>query len=274
MRRPPVPLVAAVGCRHAAGALALSITAGAFRGRSIVAPPASPPSHPPWSTSGQTPAATNTQTLFNLVNVIMGAGFVTMPYACRMGGWAALAVVWSLCFVFAWTGAVVLDCCARVDAARAAAGEENGPRKPQQGAPPAGAPRAPRAGYEDAAEAAFGPVARGVVSAMMYAELLGICIVYFVLEVGAPSRGPPGRGAFGGAGGCWLAAGAVGGRSGGAARLGRRPGACSGRFGASMLYPRASRRRRAPGEHALRLPGLALPPGRLCIHSRTVMFAD
>ncbi|GBF90516.1 hypothetical protein Rsub_03512 [Raphidocelis subcapitata] len=134
--------------------------------------------------------STNTQTLFNLVNVIMGAGFVSMPYACRMGGWASLAVVWALCAVFAWTGTVVLDCCRRVDAARAAAAAAGRPPKQQEGAPPAAAAGGAglrRAGYEDTAEAAFGPVARRIVSGLMYAELLGICIVYFVLEAEALS---------------------------------------------------------------------------------------
>jgi hypothetical protein len=38
-------------------------------------------------------------------------------------------------------------------------------------------------GYEDVAEAAFGRLGRVLVSGLMYAELLGICCVYVVLEV-------------------------------------------------------------------------------------------
>jgi hypothetical protein len=40
------------------------------------------------------------------------------------------------------------------------------------------------AGYEDVAGAAFGWLGRLLVSGVMYAELLGICCVYIVLEVG------------------------------------------------------------------------------------------
>jgi hypothetical protein len=40
-----------------------------------------------------------------------------------------------------------------------------------------------RAGYEAVAGRAFGQLGLAVVSGIMYAELLGICCVYVVLEV-------------------------------------------------------------------------------------------
>jgi hypothetical protein len=40
-----------------------------------------------------------------------------------------------------------------------------------------------RAGYEAVAGRAFGRLGLAVVSGIMYAELLGICCVYVVLEV-------------------------------------------------------------------------------------------
>lgn len=103
----------------------------------------------------------------------MGAGFVAMPYACRAGGWAALGVLWALGGVFLWTGLAVLDAAARVAASRNAACDET------NGGGGGGGP----AGYEDVAEAAFGAAGRRLVSLIMYAELLGICTVYLVLEV-------------------------------------------------------------------------------------------
>jgi amino acid permease len=119
--------------------------------------------------------ATNTQTLFNYVNVIMGSGFLTIPYACKAGGWAALGVLWVLGAIFAATGLLVLDLCKRVDARRAAG----------SGKGSAAAAALQPAGYEDVAEEAFGPAGRKVVGLIMYAELLGICTVYLVLEAAA-----------------------------------------------------------------------------------------
>jgi vesicular inhibitory amino acid transporter len=60
---------------------------------------------------------------------------------------------------------MVLKCCAVVEARQGA------------GAAPCG--------YEAVAGAAFGGAGRALVSAVMYAELLGLCCCYLVLEVRA-----------------------------------------------------------------------------------------
>jgi amino acid permease len=98
-------------------------------------------------------------------------------------------VLWVLGAVFTWTGLVVLDCCKRVDAARAAAAaaaSASAAAATTAAAAAAAAPPRPAepAGYEDVAEAAFGGLGRKLVGLVMYAELLGICTVYLVLEVG------------------------------------------------------------------------------------------
>lgn len=194
-------------------------------------------------------------TVFTLINVIMGAGYVSIPFACRcvglaglttesvspadcrfkplttpalrcsalcrQGGWAALALLWLLGAVFCYTGEpdgggggsggskgsavcagstsrqvllcvgfvacagnTVLQCCELVDKQR----QQQQQQVPQ--AQPDGATQqhqtaaaAPAAGYEDVAGAAFGQFGRMLVSGVMYAELLGICCVYVVLEV-------------------------------------------------------------------------------------------
>jgi hypothetical protein len=97
-------------------------------------------------------------------------------------------VLWLLGAVFCWTGNVVLQLCSRVDATnqqtRAAAKQHQASGSPSQQQPVAGAPSPPpAAGYEAVAEAAFGRAGRLAVSGMMYAELLGLCCVYLVLEV-------------------------------------------------------------------------------------------
>ena len=45
-------------------------------------------------------------------------------------------------------------------------------------------------GYEEIAEAAFGPLGRLLVSAIIYVELFGTCALLFILEVsGTAGRG-------------------------------------------------------------------------------------
>lgn len=110
--------------------------------------------------------------VFNLINVIMGAGYVSIPFACAQGGWAALPLLWLLGCIFCYTGTSLLACCAAVDAETSAAASA------RTSSTSSTAP----AGYEAVAARAFGPSGAALVSAIMYAELLGICAVYVVLE--------------------------------------------------------------------------------------------
>jgi hypothetical protein len=41
----------------------------------------------------------------SLTNVIVGAGYVSIAYACTLGGWATIGVLWLLGAVFCYTGA-------------------------------------------------------------------------------------------------------------------------------------------------------------------------
>lgn len=87
-------------------------------------------------------------------------------------------------------GHALLQCCKLVDqqnaAARAASqhtvssSTPDSHQQPQKQLLPAAASPA---GYEAVAGCAFGPLGLAVVSGIMYAELLGICCVYVVLEV-------------------------------------------------------------------------------------------
>jgi vesicular inhibitory amino acid transporter len=154
------------------------------------------------------------QTVFNLVNVIMGAGYVSIPFALKQGGWVALAVLWLLGAFFCYTGLALLECCRSIEqqqqqqhqqhqrdqssrsssstvaglpkTAPAAAGGSEPPAAAAAaaaGAKGGGSSYQYTAGYEDVAAAAFGPLGKVAVSAIMYAELLGICCVYVTLEV-------------------------------------------------------------------------------------------
>lgn len=96
-----------------------------------------------------------------------------------------------MCVYISHAGNTILSCCARVDEQQQQQWRQQLERQP----PPAAAlpaqaaaalpPPPAAAGYEDVAGAAFGPLGRLFVSGVMYAELLGICCVYVVLEVGA-----------------------------------------------------------------------------------------
>ena len=139
------------------------------------------------------------QTVFNLVNVIMGAGYVSIPFALKQGGWAALGVLWLLGLFFCYTGHALLQCCRKIEQQQQ---QQQQPPQREHGASPLSPSQAQgaggsksdagsaaaggisyTAGYEDVAAAAFGPVGKVAVSAIMYAELLGICCVYVTLEV-------------------------------------------------------------------------------------------
>lgn len=71
-------------------------------------------------------------------------------------------------------GRALLQCCKLVNKERAAAAASGKGSNSSVAA---------AAGYEAVAERAFGPAGLAIVSGIMYAELLGICCVYVVLEV-------------------------------------------------------------------------------------------
>ena len=53
----------------------------------------------------QTDASANeTQTLFNSINVLLGVGVLTVPYAIALGGWVAVGVLALLGVLTNYTG--------------------------------------------------------------------------------------------------------------------------------------------------------------------------
>jgi hypothetical protein len=108
---------------------------------------------------------------------------ITYYYLCKKAGCHPVhcLLLWS------FAGNTILQCCALVDKQQQQQLNKQLPQQPQQDpvalAPPAAAPPTAAAGYEAVAGAAFGRLGRLLVSGVMYAELLGICCVYIVLEV-------------------------------------------------------------------------------------------
>eukprot|EP00798_Chlamydomonas_sp_ICE-L_P003467 gene3467-13527_t len=86
---------------------------------------------------------TFSQAVFNVVNVVMGVGLLSLPYALKSSGWTLVAC----------SNAIVKK---KNLAVRAV-------------------------GYEDIGEEAFGKIGRFIVSSMIYVELGGCCAMMFIL---------------------------------------------------------------------------------------------
>lgn len=175
------------------------------------------------------PSQTNTeaggssfqQALFNSVNIMLGVGMLSIPYALKEGGWATLGVLGLLWVCTNYTGKVLVKCqevycrktCPTPLGISTTAGEklvitqiaEDGLR--ENNVPYATAavlPGGPTASidediyrepvimqtpspcllqsYEDVGQAAFGDAGRAFITAVLYTELIGTCALFFILE--------------------------------------------------------------------------------------------
>ncbi|GFR41259.1 hypothetical protein Agub_g1934 [Astrephomene gubernaculifera] len=106
--------------------------------------------------------STFVQAVFNVVNVMMGVGLLSLPFALKSSGWVGLIVLWVMGIATNYTAKVLCECAEVV-------------RK--RGVAPGGA-----VGYEEIAEASFGKIGRLLISAIIYVELFGTCALLFILE--------------------------------------------------------------------------------------------
>jgi hypothetical protein len=114
-----------------------------------------------------TGTSSTAQAMANSVNILLGVGLLSVPYALKQGGWAGLGVLGMLGLVTNYTGKALIRVQARgslPDAKRA-----DGARKPLSS-------------YEDIGEAAFGANGRAFITWVLYTELLGTCALFFILE--------------------------------------------------------------------------------------------
>ena len=105
---------------------------------------------------GATGGMTTWQAGFNVVNLYVGMGLLSKPYALARGGWASLAGLFLLCAISLYTGKVIVRCfgCMEQDH-----------------------PTYPELGY-----AAFGRAGRNFISLMIFLEFFGAtCIVLLFL---------------------------------------------------------------------------------------------
>ncbi|KAK3289784.1 hypothetical protein CYMTET_2797 [Cymbomonas tetramitiformis] len=112
-------------------------------------------------------SATYNQALFNSVNILMGVGLLSIPYALSQGGWSAIGVLGLLWAMTNYTGkliALCLEAPCRVDFKNYTPG------------------CLPLETYEDIGEAAFGKTGRTFITAILYTELIGTCGLFLILE--------------------------------------------------------------------------------------------
>lgn len=116
----------------------------------------------PAPAAGSSGNSTFVQAVFNVVNVMMGVGLLSLPFALKSSGWIGLVVLWLMGIVTNYTAKSLCECAEAV-----------AKLKGNVGAP---------ASYEDIAEATFGKWGRVLVSSIIYVELFGTCALLFILE--------------------------------------------------------------------------------------------
>ena len=130
----------------------------------------------------------------NSVNILLGVGLLSVPYALRQGGWAGLGVLASLGLMTNYTGKALIRCQsagslpplpANVEVARRERSFDDDDDDPSgtRWDPNTVAPRRrPLMTYEDIGEAAFGSPGRSFITWVLYTELVGTCALFFILE--------------------------------------------------------------------------------------------
>ena len=98
--------------------------------------------------------SSTTQAMANTVNILLGVGTLSVPFALAEAGWSGLGVLAILGVATNYTGKILIKC--------------------QR--------RSACASYEDIGEAAFGRAGRGFITSVLYTELIGTAGLFFILE--------------------------------------------------------------------------------------------
>eukprot|EP01025_Chloroclados_australasicus_P023751 TRINITY_DN239_c1_g1_i11.p1 TRINITY_DN239_c1_g1~~TRINITY_DN239_c1_g1_i11.p1 ORF type:complete len:558 (-),score=44.77 TRINITY_DN239_c1_g1_i11:2674-4212(-) len=134
-------------------------------------------------------SSTYFQALFNCVNILMGVGILSIPYALKEGGWASLGVLSLLAVCTNYTGKILAKCqevpvmydennvlVSSLDLSEDEAQEGEEQKTVMEGQ------RTFLESYEDIGEAAFGQFGRRFITMVLYTELIGTCSLFFILE--------------------------------------------------------------------------------------------
>lgn len=123
--------------------------------------PGMAPTQAPIDVTGKTNGATFFQAVCNVLNILLGVGLLSLPFAFRQAGWAGLPILGVMGIATSYTGKAIAEC---IDTICKREG-----RDPHD------------VGYEDVAQVAYGKLGRLVVSATIYTELYGICALLFII---------------------------------------------------------------------------------------------
>ncbi|KAJ3014512.1 hypothetical protein HKX48_005107 [Thoreauomyces humboldtii] len=130
------------------------------------------------------PTSTETHTILNSINLLMGMGILTLPYAMSLCGWVVGISLLILFPLLASTTAKILVKCMEVRPTMlpifSPGGSSNGIREPST---PTLGPQNPHKSmsYGDIAQTAFGPRGKTFVSALYIVELFAACTALVIL---------------------------------------------------------------------------------------------
>jgi vesicular inhibitory amino acid transporter len=126
--------------------------------------------------------STTEQALANSVNILLGVGTLSVPYALRESGWAGIVVLLLLGATTNYTGKTLIRCQRRGSLPMRTNFNTYSDVNEDGSVTVVKKARRALTTYEDIGEAAFGEFGRSLISWVLYAELIGTCGLFFILE--------------------------------------------------------------------------------------------
>ena len=126
--------------------------------------------------------STTEQALANSVNILLGVGTLSVPYALRESGWAGIVVLLLLGATTNYTGKTLIRCQRRGSLPMRTNFNTYSDENEDGSVTVVKKARRALTTYEDIGEAAFGEFGRSLISWVLYAELIGTCGLFFILE--------------------------------------------------------------------------------------------
>jgi vesicular inhibitory amino acid transporter len=126
--------------------------------------------------------STTNQALANSVNILLGVGTLSVPYALREAGWAGIVVLLVLGASTNYTGKTLIKCQRKGSLPMRSNFNTYSDKNEDGNVTVVKRARRALTTYEDIGEAAFGDFGRSLISWVLYAELIGTCGLFFILE--------------------------------------------------------------------------------------------
>jgi len=127
-------------------------------------------------------SSTTEQALANSVNILLGVGTLSVPYALKESGWMGLLVLLLLGATTNYTGKTLIRCQRRGSLPMRTNFNTYSDVNEDGAVQVVKKARRALTTYEDIGEAAFGEFGRSLISWVLYAELIGTCGLFFILE--------------------------------------------------------------------------------------------